>query len=84
MDRLPSVNKKGKVGNYVWISYFCVYLDGTGRAGFVMSSQATCAGGHEATVRCKLGRIHTTQRIEDESEHDEAEEDDIKLPESRG
>jgi len=53
---LPSVNKKGKVGNgnYVWISYFYSYLNETGRAGFVMSSQASSAGGGEATVRQKL------------------------------
>ncbi len=53
---LPSVNKKGKVGNgnYVWISYFYSYLNETGRAGFVMSSQASSAGGGEASVRQKL------------------------------
>ena len=43
---LPGVNKKGKVsnGNYVWISYFYSYLNEQGRAGFVMSSQASSAG----------------------------------------
>ena len=53
---LPGVNKKGKVsnGNYVWISYFYSYLNRTGRAGFVMSSQASSAGGAEAKVRQKL------------------------------
>ena len=53
---LPGVNKKGKVsnGNYVWISYFYSYLNETGRAGFVMSSQASSAGGGEANVRQKL------------------------------
>ena len=53
---LPSVNKKGKVsnGNYVWISYFYAYLSEHGRAGFVMSSQASSAGGSEAKVRQKL------------------------------
>ena len=53
---LPSVNKKGKVGNgnYVWISYFYAYLNEKGRAGFVMSSQASSAGGGEAKVRQKL------------------------------
>ena len=53
---LPSVNKKDKVsnGNYVWISYFYSYLNETGRAGFVMSSQASSAGGGEAKVRRKL------------------------------
>ena len=53
---LPTVNKKGKVsnGNYLWISYFDSYLNDTGRAGFVMSSQASSAGGEEAKVRRKL------------------------------
>ncbi|MFC2145436.1 N-6 DNA methylase, partial [Actinomycetota bacterium] len=53
---LPGVNKKGKVsnGNYVWISYFYSYLTEQGRAGFVMSSQASSAGGREAKVREKL------------------------------
>jgi len=53
---LPGVNKSGKVsnGNYVWISYFYSYLNERGRAGFVMSSQASSAGGGEAKVREKL------------------------------
>ena len=53
---LPGVNKKGKVsnGNYVWISYFYHYLNERGRAGFVMSSQASSAGGGEAELRRKL------------------------------
>lgn len=53
---LPGVNKKGKVsnGNYVWISYFYSYLNQRGRAGFVMSSQASSAGRDEAKVRRKL------------------------------
>ena len=53
---LPGVNKKGKVsnGNYLWISYFDSYLNHNGRAGFVMSSQASSAGGGEAKVRKKL------------------------------
>ena len=53
---LPGVNKKGKVsnGNYLWISYFYSYLNNEGRAGFVMSSQASSAGGTEAKVRQKL------------------------------
>jgi len=53
---LPGVNKKGKVsnGNYVWISYFYSYLTEQGRAGFVMSSQASSAGNTEAKVREKL------------------------------
>ena len=50
------MNKKGKVsnGNYLWISYFDSYLNDKGRAGFVMSSQASSAGGEEAKVRKKL------------------------------
>ena len=53
---LPGVNQKGKVsnGNYVWISYFYSYLNEHGRAGFVMSSQASSAGHAEAGVRQKL------------------------------
>jgi type I restriction enzyme M protein len=53
---LPGVNKKGKVsnGNYVWISYFYSYLSDTGRAGFVMSSQASSAGHGEKEVRRRL------------------------------
>nr|WP_261361495.1 type I restriction-modification system subunit M [Aeoliella straminimaris] len=53
---LPSENNRGKVtnGNYVWISYFYSYLSDAGRAGFVMSSQASSAGGGEKTVRQKL------------------------------
>lgn len=53
---LPGVNKKDKVsnGNYIWISYFYSYLCETGRAGFVMSSQASSAGRDEAKVRRKL------------------------------
>lgn len=53
---LPGVNKKGRVsnGNYVWISYFYSYLNTRGRAGFVMSAQASSAGRDEAKVRQAL------------------------------
>ena len=53
---LPGVNKKAKVsnGNYIWISYFYGYLNERGRAGFVMSSQASSAGGGEAEIRRRL------------------------------
>ncbi len=53
---LPGVNKAGKVsnGNYLWISYFYSYLSKRGRAGFVMSSQASSSGRDEAKVRQKL------------------------------
>jgi len=53
---LPGVNKAKKVsnGNYLWISYFNSYLSGKGRAGFVMSSQASSGGHGEAEVRRKI------------------------------
>lgn len=53
---LPGVNKDKRVsnGNYLWISYFHSYLSATGRAGFVMSSQASSAGHGEKEVRRKL------------------------------
>ena len=53
---LPGVNKVKKISNanYLWLSYFYSYLNETGRAGFVMSSQASSAGHDEAKVRQKL------------------------------
>lgn len=53
---IPGVNKDKKVsnGNYLWISYFWSYLNENGRAGFVMSSQASSAGNKEAEVRRKI------------------------------
>jgi type I restriction enzyme M protein len=53
---LPGVNKAKKVsnGNYLWISYFWSYLNQKGRAGFVMSSQASSAGHGEKDVRQKI------------------------------
>ncbi len=53
---LPGVNKDKRVsnGNYLWISYFHSYLSKQGRAGFVMSSQASSAGHGEKEVRRKL------------------------------
>ncbi|PZX37970.1 type I restriction enzyme M protein [Roseinatronobacter thiooxidans] len=53
---LPGVNKGGKVsnGNYIWMSFFHSYLSDRGRAGIVMSSQASSAGGKEADVRQAL------------------------------
>lgn len=53
---LPGVNKSKKVsnGNYLWISYFWSYLNRGGRAGFVMSSQASSAGHGEKEVRKKI------------------------------
>ena len=53
---LPGVSKAKKISNanYLWLSYFYSYLNETGRAGVVMSSQASSAGRDEATVRKKL------------------------------
>ncbi len=53
---LPGVNKAKRVsnGNYLWISYFHSYLNAKGRAGFVMSSQASSAGHGEKEVRRKI------------------------------
>jgi type I restriction enzyme M protein len=53
---VPGINAAGKVsnGNYLWISYFYSYLNALGKAGFVMSSQASSAGGKERDVRQKL------------------------------
>ena len=53
---LPGVNKSKKVSNanYLWLQYFYSYLNGDGRAGVVMSSQASSAGRDEAKVRRKL------------------------------
>ena len=53
---LPGVNKSKRVSNanYLWLSYFYSYLNDNGRAGVVMSSQASSAGRDEAVVRQKL------------------------------
>ena len=53
---LPGVNKAKKVSNanYLWLQYFYSYLNQDGRAGIVMSSQASSAGRGEAKVRQKL------------------------------
>jgi type I restriction enzyme M protein len=53
---LPGENKEKKVsnGNYLWISYFWSYLNEQGRAGFVMSSQASSAGHREKEVRKQI------------------------------
>jgi type I restriction enzyme M protein len=53
---LPGVNNKKAVsnGNYLWISYFYSYLNPKGRAGFVMSSQASSGGHGEKDVRRKI------------------------------
>ena len=56
---LPGVNKAKKVSNanYLWLSYFYSYLNPNGRAGIVMSSQASSAGRDEATVRQNMVEI---------------------------
>ena len=53
---LPGVNKAKKVSNanFLWLQYFYSYLNENGRAGSVMSSQASSAGRDEAEVRRKL------------------------------
>jgi type I restriction enzyme M protein len=53
---LPGVNKQKRVSNanYLWLQYFYSYLNENGRAGVVMSSQASSAGREEAKVRQKL------------------------------
>ncbi|WP_288377112.1 N-6 DNA methylase [uncultured Pseudomonas sp.] len=53
---IPGINKTKKVpnANYLWIQYFYSYLSDKGRAGFVMSSQASSAGREEAKVREQL------------------------------
>ena len=53
---LPGVNKAKKVSNanYLWLQYFYSYLNENGRAGVVMSSQASSAGRAEAEVRRKM------------------------------
>jgi type I restriction enzyme M protein len=53
---LPGVNKGKRVSsaNYLWLTYAYSYLNETGRAGMVMSSQASSAGRDEAVVRQKL------------------------------
>ena len=52
--RLPFGLPKSDNGNYMWIQYFYSYLNNTGRAGFVMASSATDAGGSEKIIRQKL------------------------------
>ena len=53
---LPGVNKSKKISNanYLWLQYFYSYLNEDGRAGVVMSSQASSAGRDEAKVRQKM------------------------------
>lgn len=50
---MPAVNKDKEVSNanYLWISYFYSYLNGHGRAGFVMASSATDSSGKDKNIR---------------------------------
>jgi type I restriction enzyme M protein len=52
--RLPFGLPKNDNANYMWIQYFHSYLNKKGRAGFVMASSATDAGGSEKLIRKKL------------------------------
>jgi type I restriction enzyme M protein len=53
---IPGINKGKKVpnANYLWVQYFYSYLNDCGRAGFVMSSQASSSGREDAKVREQL------------------------------
>lgn len=68
---LPSVNKKKKISNanYLWIQYFYSYLNEQGRAGFVMSSQASSAGGDEVGIRESLIKSGHVDAMVDISEN---------------
>ncbi len=52
--RLPFGLPNSDNGNYMWIQYFHSYLNDKGRAGFVMASSATEAGGSEKLIRQQL------------------------------
>jgi type I restriction enzyme M protein len=52
--RLPFGLPNNDNANYMWIQYFYSYLKDNGRAGFVMASSATDAGGSEKLIRQKL------------------------------
>ena len=62
---LPGVNKTKKVSNanYLWFSYFYSYLNETGRAGVVMSSQASSAGRDEGKAAAKKAVYANRRRI---------------------
>lgn len=54
---LPGINAKtGAISNAnsLWIQYFYSYLNGAGRAGFVMASSASDAGNKDREIRRKL------------------------------
>lgn len=52
--RLPFGLPKNDNANYLWIQYFYGYLNGAGRAGFVMASSASDAGHSEKAIRERL------------------------------
>ena len=52
--RLPFGLPNNDNGNYMWIQYFYSYLNKKGRAGFVMASSATDAGGSAKLIRQQL------------------------------
>jgi type I restriction enzyme M protein len=66
---LPGVNKAKKVsnGNYLWISYFWSYLGPKGRAGFVMSSQASSAA--TASAMCAASSLKLGIERQSSSQH---------------
>ena len=53
---MPGVNAAKEVSNanYLWISYFYSYLNGRGRAGFVMAASATDSSGRDREIRRQL------------------------------
>lgn len=53
---LPAINAAGEFSNanYLWISYFYVYLNEHGRAGFVMASSATDSQSKDKNIRENL------------------------------
>ncbi|NDY90381.1 type I restriction-modification system subunit M [Ideonella livida] len=56
---LPGTNAKtGAISNAnsLWIQYFYSYLNGSGRAGFVMASSASDAGNKDRDIRAQLVR----------------------------
>ena len=53
-DGNDAKNKQISNANSLWIQYFYSYLNETGRAGFVMPSSASDAGGRDKEIRQKL------------------------------
>lgn len=61
--RLPFGLPNNDNGNYLWIQYFHSYLNEKGRAGFVMASSATDAGGSEKLIRQQLIKTGDVEAI---------------------